>query len=340
MRRLESSALLRNTTAGKLAELGWQGLEQLCRDVTAPNAPDREVSHDPRTGLPVVRSQARANRLAGAPGECPVCDERLCPAVDLTELPDGDTAWLTPNLYPIVYPFVEPSPASGIHLVHWSSLTHEGGWPGARPRVAAALLRQLASAEEFLLHAAPDSYPDSGAGHRGHVGVIKNRGRRVGGSVFHDHQQILLAKAAPIEPALSIGLARALLDETKPEYIVETTDDLATTLVPEFMSRPLHAFVVPHGEPAGWLHHMQEATRDAVASSLARLFMAVDTLMSSGGSEPAWNLIVHNGQGCAPLFELRPYTQPIGGYEQLGLYLSEERPATSAARLTEALPPR
>jgi hypothetical protein len=338
MRRLETAALQRNTAANTLSELGWQGLTQLCRDVSAQHAPDRELSRDPRTGLPVLCSPARAGRLSRTSEYCPVCDEDTCPAVDVVELPGSDSAWLTPNLYPMVFPFDEPSPASGIHLVHWSSSFHDGGWPGSTPDVAMALLRQLADAEEFLLHAAPDSYPASGAGHRGHVGVIKNRGRRVGGSVYHDHQQILLAATAPIEPARSVGLAASLLAKVRPDCLVENRDDLATTLVPDFMARPLHTFVVPHGDPVGWLHHMQPATRDAVAVCLTRLFAAVDTLMSADGREPAWSLTVHTGQGCGPLFELRPLTQTMGGFEQLGLYLCEERPCSSAARLAEALP--
>ena len=109
-------------------------------------------------------------------------------------------------------------------------------------------------------------------------------------------------------------------------------------LVPPFMRRPLHAFIVPHvANPVGWLHHLADDLRDAVAVAVARLTAAVDDLMTASHGEPAWNLVLHAGQGCDPLFELRPYTQAPGGYEHLGLYLCEETPATSAGRLREAL---
>jgi hypothetical protein len=36
--------------------------------------------------------------------------------------------------------------------------------------------------------------------------------------------------------------------------------------------------------------------------------------------------------------ELLPFTQPLGGYEHLGLYMCEELPEVSAGRLRDALP--
>lgn len=337
MRRLEPAALRRHTVAGSLRSLGFAGLEQACRDATAAHAPQPSVVFDPRSGLPVVYSPARAQRLGTPDHVCVVCDERTCPAVDVIDLPRGDQAWLTPNLYPITYPFDAHCDASGVHLVHWSSLHHDKGLPGADATTAAALLGQLAEAERFLLHEAPDSYPESGEGHRGHVGVIKNRGRRVGGSVEHDHQQIMLMAVPPSEPPLTVELAPRLLHDTPAALVVERVHGLCTTLVPAFMARPLQAFIVPHGPPVGWLHHLSPDVLAAVALAAARLCSALDVLMVRAFGEPAWNLIAHTGAGCGPLLEMRPFTQPLGGYEHLGLFLCEESPAASAERLRTAL---
>lgn len=337
VRRLEPAALGRNTAACSLEALGFDALAEVCRQTTGAHAPEPAVATDPRNGLPVVASPVRAHRLGLPEHICPVCDGHTCPAVDVAELPGGDKAWLTPNLYPICFPFESPAAASGIHLVHWSSLFHHRGWPGADERTAAALLSQLARAEGFLLHHAPEHFPQTGEGHRGHVGVIKNRGRRVGGSVLHDHQQILLTAATPQQPPLTRGLPAQLLLDTPRELLVERTHGLCTTLVPAFMARPLTAFIVPHGPAAGWLHHLDAAVLSALASASARLTAALDALMTEQFGEPAWNLICHTGEGCGPLLELRPFTQPLGGYEHLGLYLTEETPAASAARLRHAL---
>jgi hypothetical protein len=339
---LDRAALAANTAAASLDGLGFAGLERLCLDSAARHAPERALGTDPRGGLPVAYSEARAGRL-GAPG-CVVCDGETCPAADVAELPGGDVAWLTPNFYPVAYPFPDGRGAGagardvlhGLHLVHWSSLRHDGGLVGADAPTAAALFAQLARAEEWLLHHADAHYPETGAGHRGHVGVIKNRGRTVGGSVEHDHQQVLLSSVPFAEPPATRGLA-ALLTADGGAHVVHAVDGLARVVVPPFMRRPLHCFVVPAGGEAGWLHHLDDAVRDAVALAVARLTLAVSGLMAASGREPAWNLVCHAGAGCAPLFELRAYTQPLGGYEHLGLYICEETPATSARRLAAAL---
>ncbi len=352
MTSLARAALDRNTASTSLAALGLAGLQDLCRRCARDHAPELAVAHDPRGGLPIVYSEARARRLGRA--GCVVCGNETCPAVDVVELPGGDAAWLTPNLYPITFPFEDvlatlPAggeaadragrPPRGVHLVHWSTLRHDGGFPGADGPVAAALLAQLARAEEWLLHEAGPPFAPSGDGHHGHVGVIKNKGRAVGASVDHDHQQILLSDVPFAEPALTPRLKAALLADGSRRRIVDDVDGRALVIVPSFMRRPLHAFIVPAGRDVGWLHHLEPAVRDAVALAIARLTHAATAAMAAAGQEPAWNLIVHSGRGCAPLIELRPFSQPMGGYEHIGLYLCEERPETSAARLREALPP-
>ncbi|MCB9899516.1 MAG: hypothetical protein H6825_16035 [Planctomycetes bacterium] len=342
-RELPRTTLDRHAASQDLGTLGFSGLTGLCRARTGRFRPDRRGALEARDGFPIVYSEARALRLAVPDEVCVVCDDQTCPAVDVRELPDGDCAWLTPNLYPIVYPS-EPddgaSDALGVHLVHWSTRRHDGGWAHAGRATSVALLAQLARAEEFLLHGADERFPESGEGHRGHVSVVKNHGRRVGGSVAHDHQQILLSAREPSEPRRTIGLAERLLRETPAALHVDEVDGRAVLLVPPFMRRPLHAFVVPKRAdraPAGWLHHLDEATLEALAVALQRTFLAADACMTARLGEPAWNLVCHAGQGCDPLFELRPFSQPMGGFEHLGLYLCEERPETSAARLREAL---
>jgi len=334
---LSREALARNTAATSLTALGFEGLERVAAESSVDFAPDG-AAVDPRLEMTVVHSEARALRPGhDAPG-CVVCANRTCPCVDVHSLPGGDLAYLTPNLYPITYP--RPAGdglARGVHLVHWSSLRHGRGWPGADPATAAALLAHLARAEAFLLHEAGEAYPPSGDGHRGYVGVIKNHGERVGGSVEHDHQQILLSAAAPVEPRVARALSGYAWDAVDEALVVDEVGGRALTLVAPFMRRPLHAFVVPAGGPHGALHHLDEPVRDALAFALARLLAAVPVAMRARGDVPAYNLLCHAGPGVGPLFELRAYTQPLGGYEQLGLYLCEERPATSARRLRDAL---
>lgn len=336
-RALSRSTLAANTTSTSLRQLGFDGLVEVCRAASAQHAPGIQVRREPREGFRIVDSESRAARLSLDPALCVVCDDLTCPAVDHAELPNGDLAYLTPNLYPIVFPFAdEAAPARGVHLVHWSCLAHDGGLAAAAPEVATALLTQLAEAEAFLLHEAPAHYPESGDGHRGHVSIIKNRGRRVGGSVEHDHQQILLSALRPPEAERTRALLQQLGAAPDPELLVEDLGGRARVLVPGFARRPLQAFVVPRTLGVGHLHHLPANELAACAAALARLCAAVDSLMTESHGEPAWNLVCHAGDGLGPVFELRAFTQPLGGYEHLGLYLCEERPASSAARLREA----
>jgi len=359
---LPAGQLLARAAALSFGELGFDGLRELCRSSSAAHAPSARLAHDPRDGLPITYSEARATRPVGRSDGCAVCDDETCPACDVLQLPGApsdagpDLAWFSPNLYPIAYPFPRGAAGApvltGLHLVHWSSLRHADGLVGADRERAVATLGQLARAEEFLLHGAGPEWPASGAGddgreHRGHCGLVKNRGRRVGGSVEHDHQQLLFTDQPFLQPSRTVTLAAALAAEAPAARIVDDVDGLALSVVPDFMHRPLHSFVVPlqprgdgprRATRCGWLHHLPAPTAAAFALALARLTAAVSEDMLRRGSEPAWNLLLHTGPGCAPLAELRPFTQPLGGYEHLGLYLCEELPETSAARLRDALP--
>jgi hypothetical protein len=103
MTSLARATLAAHTAAATLDDLGFAGLERLCRQSAARHAPERALGTDPRGELPVAYSEARAGRL-GAPG-CVVCAGETCPAADIAPLPADDLAWLTPNYYPVAYPF-------------------------------------------------------------------------------------------------------------------------------------------------------------------------------------------------------------------------------------------
>ena len=47
------------------------------------------------------------------------------------------------------------------------------------------------------------------------------------------------------------------------------------------------------------------------------------------GRELAYNWIMHEGDIGGMYIELLPWTQEMGGYEQLGIYLCQGRPVTT-----------
>jgi hypothetical protein len=55
------------------------------------------------------------------------------------------------------------------------------------------------------------------------------------------------------------------------------------------------------------------------------------------GREAAYNIITHNGSGSGLYFEFLPYTQELGGFEHLGLYLCQGNPLSAAAQAREIL---
>lgn len=330
---LSAAALLSLAASTSLDALGFDALEALCVEHTGRYAPDGRVGVDPRIDLPVLYSEARATRPRAAAG-CPVCNDRLCPAVDVVEGDDGDATWLAPNMFPLVSP--SGSAARGVHFVQWSTRHHHVAWPDGSRELSARVMRQLADAERWLLTHASEAYPETGPGLRGHVGIVKNRGAQVGGSVEHDHQQILLTNVAPLEPRLARDLGARLRDVHDPALVVDAVGDTRTLVAP-FMRRALQSFVVPSEPSARFLHELSDDALVELGVAIARVTGATSRVMVEHHGEPAWNLVMHTGVEVPLVIELRAYTQPLGGYEQLGLYLCEQTPETSAERLRAAL---
>ncbi len=336
---LPAALLDARAAARRVEALGVPALERLCASETQHFAPAGRVAVDPRLGLPVLYSEARASRPRALAG-CPVCNDRLCPAVDIVEAPDGDATWLAPNLFPLVSPTVKANDAAarGMHFVQWTSRRHDVRWPDGTRDVAARVLSQLARVERFLLEHAGDAYPETGPGRRGHVGIVKNVGANVGGSVEHDHQQILLTNIAPLEPRLAHDLGPTLrASQHQHDLHVDTVDGNTHTLVAPFMRRALQSFVLPADPGAHFLHDLSDDDLASFGLAIARVTGATSRLMQRDHGEPAWNVVFHSGTDTPLVAELRAYTQPLGGFEQLGLYLCEETPETSAGRLREAL---
>jgi len=175
------------------------------------------------------------------------------------------------------------------------------------------------------------------AGRRGYVGIIKNYGALVGGSLAHGHQQIVLSSVVP----------RRLLDNARFEeergerytdYILRENADALTLadygparlLVPHFMRRPFDMQLVLERTSRRYLFELDDAEVNAVARGWRDALRLIHTLMPRLGRELAYNVITHNGPGAGLYFEFLPYTQEWGGYEHLGLILCQADPVQVA----------
>jgi len=69
-------------------------------------------------------------------------------------------------------------------------------------------------------------------------------------------------------------------------------------------------------------------------SDVTNLFLDI---MPEIGRQPAFNILVHNGPGAGLYIEFLPYTQEMGGYEQLGLWVCQADPAHIAEQMRQKL---
>ena len=80
-------------------------------------------------------------------------------------------------------------------------------------------------------------------------------------------------------------------------------------------------------------HEEQRAVADGWRDAI-RIML---TIMPKIGKETAYNVTTHNGDGSGLYFEFLPYTQEMGGFEHLGLYLCQGNPIASAQTAREIL---
>jgi len=204
----------------------------------------------------------------------------------------------------------------------------------------AIVVARLAALERTL-YGGGDGMPEVRDGQHGHVGIVKNVGRLVGGSVAHGHQQIAHTNVRPQALALDAVFERrtgepfaGMMLRQNPESLsIREYDGRFRLLVPWFMQRPLEMMIVGEWPGVRDLCDLDDGGRVALARALRDAAEAVTTLMPAMGREVAWNLTVHNGIAGGLYVEILPYTQERGGYEALGISLCAGTPGSSAERV-------
>ncbi|MEN8150476.1 MAG: hypothetical protein ABFS86_11680 [Planctomycetota bacterium] len=324
--------------------------------------PESRISVDPRSGLRIVHSPAREGRPHDHPpappppasGECIVCAGNTSAIVDVADLSEGKT-FISLNQFPLVFPLMTPpfrelrgrepkGQGTGTHYLQWTSSVHEHDLHNMPVEDVAVVVARLAALEDTLYRGG-EGMPEVRDGQHGHVGIVKNVGRLVGGSVEHGHQQIVHTNVRPLGLALDAEFLRrarepftAMLLRKNPESLsIGDVDGRFRLLVPWFMQRPLEMMIVCLDPDVRNLRDLDEAGRAALAGALRDASEAVTALMPGMGREVAWNLVVHNGIAGGLYVEILPYTQERGGYEALGMALCAGSPKTSAERLKSYL---
>jgi galactose-1-phosphate uridylyltransferase len=319
-------------------------------------APDGICQTDPRNGDRIVFNSARARRPHDNDNEtvdlkkkdseqkCLICEGLTTKILDMADLSEGFT-FINKNLFPIFYPETSgypegyPNPghfgeaATGYHFLQWTSSFHDKDWQNMPLNDRVIVLQRLAALEEKLLKQ-PGQY----------VSIIKNYGRLVGGSLSHGHQQIGVSNIQPNRILQDQQFVKEH-GETFPAYMLrENPKELwikdygpAVLLTPYFMRRPYDMQLLLKDVSKSHLFELSDEELKAVANGWRDAIRVMLTIMPKIGKETAYNVTTHNGEGYGIYFEFLPYTQEMGGFEHLGLYLCQGNPLTSAQTAREIL---
>ncbi|MFN3466353.1 MAG: hypothetical protein ACK4WF_01465, partial [Candidatus Brocadiales bacterium] len=105
-------------------------------------------------------------------------------------------------------------------------------------------------------------------------------------------------------------------------------------LVPYFMKRPLEAMILlrdsrgtlQRAPTKDYLHHLSDKELYSLGEALHDVMAALKTLMPRMGRKLAYNWVIHEGDIGGLYVEILPWTQEMGGYEHLGVYLCHGHP--------------
>ena len=350
------------TQSSDISRLSLDQIKELFLDEStiADFAPDGICNVDPRNGDRIVYNSARARRphdnrpttpenSVDESGEnCFICQGKTTQVVDVARLSEGFT-FINKNLYPILYPqprdkksdHNKPSQTIpectgdvlGYHFLQWTSSYHDEDWHNMPSGDRLIVLQRLAALEKTMM-ADSDTF----------VSIIKNYGHLVGGSLVHGHQQIAVSHIMPnrfkqdsdFQERAQETFSAYMLRENPPELTIRDYGP-AVLLTPYFMRRPYDMVLLIKDTQKSYLHSLNENELNAVGDGWRDAIRIMLSVMPRIGKETAYNITTHNGHGGALYFEFLPYTQEMGGFEHLGLYLCQGNPKECALIARELL---
>lgn len=375
-RELSRENLTRLIESESLESLSFEQLVTLFEkeEGVANYIPDGTFQVDPRNSDIVVFNSSRAkrphdNRQGESleidkqyERECVICNGRTTGIVDLADLSEGFT-FINKNLFPVVFPskisgafpdvnsgVAIPSagkPVHGFHFLQWTSSLHERDWHNMPVDDGVIVMRRLAVLEEWLLNGSRDygskALNDDGGGN-GYVSIIKNFGHLVGGSLIHGHQQIVYSNVMPkrfrdnwhFQQKRSMTFSKYMLKENPPALVVKDYGP-AILLVPYFMRRPFDMLLIVKDTSKRYLYELTENEITAVTLGWQDAIRVMLHVIPMIGKVVAYNILTDNGPGAGLYFEFLPYTQEIGGLENLGMIICQGNPYDSAKRIRNIL---
>ena len=271
--------------------------------------------------------------------------------IDTAELSDGFT-FINENLYPIVPPRVPAHPRTtgllgdgghslGLHFIQWtSSYTTTTGPSSTREDRRSVVLDRLAAFEHRLLT------PAGLSGGRAPRFDHQERGRLVGGSLNHPHQQIVLSNAC-LGGSERTERFRRTHRRTFAGVHAPTREPLRAHgrqarqtgrfMVPYFMRRPYNLLYALDDLRPSRLSETSAAQRRDLGLAMAMGMRMTQVGLDLLDREEAYNVVFHSGPGTGMYLEFLPRSQEDGGFEQLGLSACQSSPFLVARALREVV---
>ncbi|WP_028972900.1 hypothetical protein [Spirochaeta cellobiosiphila] len=334
--KLTKDILLELAEVEDMASLSAEAMRDFFREEIPklPHLPSSKVVHDPRNQLPIFYSPGRQNRpfIAKEDRSCPICEGNLTGIIDLCHLSGEEYAFINKNLYPISVPqgiAHEKNNNWGLHFLLWPSNIHERRFENMEINIAHKVLSRVILLEKILLNS---SLLD-----KGYFAFIRNEGQSVGGSVYHDHFQMLYSNQEPLSfredrnfyEKHGVGPTQILHEEISTELIVLSQGEWQL-VVPPYIKRPYELMIYTPNRSNVHLNSLSETSVRDLTFLLQKSFQLQTSLFKHLGKDKAYNLICHNSGYGSIYFELFPMVQPLGGFERLGLYLSQGDPIEGA----------
>lgn len=367
-KRIELDVIERLVESPAFDEISTQELLSLYENEAINNRGVAEVlsTVDPRSNEAIIYNPSRVDRphdyhnRGSVPGvsqnDCPICEGDTTGILDLVELSEG-YSFINKNLYPVLSPpdfqqdreTLLKSPVWGMHLVQWSSSFHDRNWQNMPLEDCAVVMSRLAAAEKKLFVVGQEiskDLKDQGilSGDQCYVSVIKNVGSAVGGSLEHDHQQIILGNLAPrriLNNQRFLNKQGKTFSEysqlTNPPELLIRDYGKAIILVSEFMRRPYEMILAVKDFQKSYLHELDPEEILAISKGWKDATRLYQELMPEMKRELAYNVVTHNGPGAGLYFEFLPYTQEQGGLEHLGLAICQAEPEQAAKQIRAKL---
>lgn len=374
---LSNEDIQKITQTANIDEISFEEIREffLEEETIAKFKPDGVCQIDPRSGERILFNTSRARRphdndvvehkLPEENRRCVICEGKTTGVVDVAELSEGFT-FINKNLFPILYPFdtthfgskpafddwqtlPKDAPAHGYHFLQWTSSQHDKDWRNMPLEDRMVVMRRLGALEEFLLSKSGDYMLTNlkfGDKHEysGFVGIIKNHGRLVGGSLEHSHQQISLSNIMPqsfynnwrFSQDRGLFFSQFMLEENPAELTIKDYGE-AVLLTPYFMRRPFDMMLIVKDTEKKYIHQLDESEVRAVSEGWHDAIRAIHKIMPQIGREVAYNVVTHNGPGAGLYFEFKPYTQETGGFEHLGLFVCQANPKNTVEVIQDTL---